>query len=284
MVALQHPDEFRRSFPLTVAEARADVDRLRAELPDTLLAKRPEEIRRLARHALDAEKAALRRRSKVGAEPEYDAAGADDALAAFRSVQDARRGVRDAGRDSMRWLTIGNAWGVAGIGVAGALVMRVGLEPMSTPVYGAVIAGATGPLATMMLGLTRRSVAERRLAVARASWSSALVKTGAETMGQLGGRRLAWLGWQRRQQEADAAVAVARDARAAWHRVAGPLHHPREAPTLIAKVAVLRAAQLELLRALLEQQARVVDVRPFDVAWAPDPAPRRRFGLRLWTR
>lgn len=294
MVALQHLTDFAPP-PLDVATARADVERLRAGLPDTLLALRPEEIRRLARRALDAEKAALRRRSKVGDEPTLDESAAAEAIAAHEAVRSARQGERDALNDSMRWLAIGNVWGIGGLLVAGGLVIRGGFEPMATPVYSAVVSAAAGPFSTTLLGLTRRSFASMRVSSAVAAWAQALAGAGFETMGELHARRLSRAGWERRTAEAAAANGVARDARAAWHRVAGPDRHPRQAPVLIAQMAVLRAAQIELLRALLAERMRpreltrpaedvgpdtepiaIVDVAddpvPFDVIWAV-PAP-----------
>ena len=295
MVALQHPSEFAPP-PLDVATARAHVERLQEGLPPTLLALRPEEIRRLARTALDAEKAALRRRSKVGPEPEIDDDAAADAVAAHEAVCVARQGEIEALNDSMRWLAIGNVWGLGGLVVAGVLVVRAGFEPMATPVYSAVVSAAAGPMSTVILGLTRRSFASMRVSTAVTAWATALASAGFETMGELYARRISRAGWQRRNAEAAAANAVARDARAAWHRVAGPQCHPREAPALIARMAVLRAAQIELLRSLLAERmrprklaARVVDsgpdtepmaivdvtdqpVVPFDVIWAV-PAP-----------
>ena len=294
MVALQHLTDFAPP-PLDVATARAHVERLRDGLPDTLLALRPEEIRRLARRALDAERAALRRRSKVGDEPALDESAAASAIAAHDAVRAARQGERDALNDSMRWLAIGNVWGLGGLLVAGGLVIRGGFEPMAAPVYSAVVSAAAGPLSTMLLGLTRRSFASMRVSSAVAAWAQSLAAAGFDTMGELHARRLSRAGWERRTAEAAAANAVARDARAAWHRVAGPHHHPRQAPALIAQMVVLRAAQLELLRALVAERMRprelarpaddsgpdtgpmaIVDVTddpvPFDVIWAvPTP-------------
>lgn len=294
MVALQHLTE-SAAPPPDVATARAEVDRLRDGLPDTLLALRPEEIRRLARRALDAEKAALRRRSKVGDEPVLDEVATVEAMAAHDAVCAARRGEREALTDSMRWLAIGNVWGLGGLVLAGGLVIRGGFEPMAAPVYYAVVGAAAGPLSTTVLGLTRRSFASMRVSAAVASWAQALAAAGCETMGELHARRLSRAGWQRRSAEAAAANAVARDARAAWHRVAGPNRHPRQAPALIAQMTVLRAAQIDLLRALIAERMRprelarraeafgpdtepiaIVDVAdepvPFDVVWAV-PAP-----------
>lgn len=292
MVALQYLSDVVP--PLDVATARADVERFEEGLPRTLLALRPEEIRRLARRALDAERAALRRRSKVGEEPTLDESVVARAMEAHDAVRAARAGERDAVDDSMRWLAIGNVWGIGGLAVAGVLVFR-GIEPTAAPVYASVVTGATGPLATMLLGLTRRSVAALRVATAVNGWADALATAGFETMGELHARRLARASWVRRQQEAVAANTAARDARAQWHRVAGPHHHPREAPALIGRVAELRAAQLELLRALLAERMRprelatasahreldtgpmetldmCDDAVPFDVAWAvPEP-------------
>lgn len=294
MVALQHFTEYALP-PLDVATARREVDRLQEGLPATLLALRPEEIRRLARRALDAEKAALRRRSKIGDEPAVDERAVDAALVAHEAVKTARKGERDALTDSMRWLAIGNVWGLGGLAAAAGLVVRGGFEPMATPVYVAVVSGAAGPLATMLLGLSRRSFAAMRVSSTIAAWTEALNAAGFETMGELQARRLARAGWARRAEEAAAATRVARDARAAWHRAAGPNHHPREAPSLIARIAVLRAAQLELFRALVAERMRprempavttdveldtgpmaIIDVTdeplPFDVIWAvPEP-------------
>jgi len=236
--------------------------------------------------------AALRRRSKIGDEPAIDEDATAAAIAAHDAVNDARAGERAALDESMRWLAIGNLWGIGSLGVAAALVIRGGVEPMAPPVYAAVITGATGPLATMILGLCRRSIAAMRVTSAITEWSEAVARAGFATMGELHGRRLARAAWARRRDEADAANAVARDARAAWHRVAGPGDHPREAPTLIARMTVLRAAQLELLKALIAERMKprelharsddreldtapmaIIDVSdrdavPFDVVWA----------------
>ena len=307
MVALQHlvdaPDA-----PLDVEAARALVEHLQRDLPETAMATRPDELRRLASRALDAERAAFRRRSKVGEEPPLDDTAAAEAFAAHDAVRAARAGMSAATDEGMRWLAIGNVWGLTGLAAAGVMVLRAGYEPMSAPVYGAVIGGATGPITTGLLALARRTLAAMRTTSASAAWASALATTGFETMGQLGARRLARRGWERRNEEAAVATAAARAARGDWHRVAGPRRHPRDAPQLLEQLAALRSAQLELLRALIAERMQpravpelsepiidvtaletaTVDVTPFDVRWATTPpaetderTPRRGF-LRFW--
>ena len=292
MVALHHFVESAHPRP-SVAEARANVERLQSGLPDTLLARRPEEIRRLARVALDAERAAFRRRAKVGDEPALDDAAADAALDAHAAVEAARGGVRAAANDAMRLLAVGNAWGVICLAGGAALVLRAGFEPMAAPVYGAIVGAAAGPVATTLAGLSVRSLARIKLTSASSAWASAMAATDCATLGELRGRRIARAGWRRRVEEANAATALARESRAAWHRVAGPDVHPRQAPTLLARMTVLRAAQLELLSALLAQ--RLEPPEPvFEAHPAPtDPQPemhssslieRIRGGLWLWGR
>ena len=250
-------------------------------LPLTLLARRPEEIRRLARNALDAEKAAFRRRGKVGASPAFDEVAADAVVGSYERVKGERNEVRAAAADANRWLAIGNVWGLAGLTTAGALVIRFGFEPMSSSVYGVVVAAAVGPIATTMLGLTRRSFASMRLSAATTEWLAALSASGFDTMGELSATRISMGAWRNRQAEAAAAASAARDARAAWHRVAGPKVHPREAPALIAQMTALRAAQIELLRALLVERTNPLTPTPFEVVWAvpaaaveDEPTPR----------
>ncbi|HEX7168883.1 MAG TPA: hypothetical protein VF230_18035 [Acidimicrobiales bacterium] len=254
VVALQHAYD-ATAVPLDVDAARAEVERLRAGLPDSLLAARPDELRRLARRALETDLAARRRRAKVGEPPAVDEHAVDVAVAAHAAVRAARAGMTVATAEGMRLLAIGNVWGVAAIGT-GAVLLRSGLEPMSTPVYLAVVGAAAGPLATAALGLSRRSFAAMRVAAATASWAEAVAGAGATTMGELGARRIAARAWQRRRDEADAATAAAREARAAWHRVVGPKRHPRDAPALLARLAALRAAQLDLFRALVAERMR----------------------------
>ncbi|HVM07886.1 MAG TPA: hypothetical protein VM345_05470 [Acidimicrobiales bacterium] len=272
MVALQHLID-AVDPPLDVETARAEVERLQQGLPPTLLAARPEEIRRLARTALDAEKAALRRRSKVGDEPAIDEDAVDAAIVALGDVRDARQGLAEAATDAMRWLAVGNVWGLVGLAAAGALVVRGHLEPMAAPVYTAVVGAAAGPIATTAFGVTRRTYATTKLARATTAWAEALRVAGFETMGELHARTISRRGWERRSVEAAAADAVARDARAAWHRVAGPKVHPREAPALIARLAVLRAAQLELFRALIAERMRPREITLTAVPTDPDTEP-----------
>jgi hypothetical protein len=288
MVAIQHLVDVPAPV-LDVAAAREQVALLQHGLPTTALATRPEDLRRLARRALDAERAAFRRRAKVGDEPLLDDVAAAAAVDAHLAVRLARAGVAAASSDGMRWLAMGNAWGVAGLVAAGVMVVRAGYEPMAAPVYAAVIGGATGPLATAMLALTRRSFASMKVASATVAWAKALAATGFETMGQLAARRIARQAWLRRTHEAAIATDAARDARAAWHRVAGPHCHPREAPAVVAQLTALRAAQLQLLRALIADRMTPrslplppADSHPFEVAW-PEPAAEATGAIDLRT-
>ena len=298
MVAVQHLADSRRA-PLDVATARARVEALQHELPPTLLAARPEQLRRLARTSLDAERAALRRRSKVGVEPALDIGAAEAAIDAHAAVRAARQGLSDTGAEGQRWLAIGNVWGLVGLAGAAALVLKAGYEPMASPVAFTVVGGAAGPLATAVLALTRRSVASMRLASTLTAWADALRVTGFETMGELWARRVAHRAWARRSDEAAVATAVARDARAAWHRVVGPRRHPREAPAIVEQLAQLRVAQLDLFEALVAAHLRRVeaaasmpasDVVPFAITWATgepvvgEPRSRRPLSFRFWRR
>lgn len=249
--------DHQRSAKPSIAEARAAVEAGRDGLVDSLLAARPEEVRRLARRALDAERALFRRRGAVGPEPEYDAAAGTRAIEAYAEVVEARAGADRASQDAARWLTFGNLWGMAGLATAGGLVSQVGLSLVSAPVAAAITAAAAGPLASAVLGLVSRSSAGVRCTAAMAAWCDAVGATGLATLGAVHGRRLAHEAWDLRRLEAEAAAVVADEARAAWHDVAGPHRHPREAPALLVKMAALRAAQLQLLGLLIEEVERV---------------------------
>ena len=290
MVALRHL--FEPTTPrLDVADARAEVERLRAGLPDTLLAKRPDEIRRLAREALDTQRAAERREALVGEPVVVDEETTGRAIDAHAELLAAREALRVARNAALTRITVGNAWGLTGIGAAAAMVMG-GAEPMGQQISIAMLAAGAGPLAAATAGLVLRTRVAADVRRAARSWTEAMAATPFATLGELHARRLSARAWQRRRAEADAARAAAREARAAWHRVAGPAVHPREAPSVLAQVAVLRAAQLDLLASMLAANVDRLTRPPEVFVVAPDDGglqhtgvfDRLRLrGLRLWT-
>lgn len=197
----------------------------------------------------------------VGEAPPLDLDAVAAAVDAFDALRRAREGERDTLDEGLRWLALGNVWGIAGLVLAVVLVAS-GHEPTSPLVYTAVVAAAAGPISTGFLGLCRRSLAAMRTRAATTEWAAALEASGFDTFGTLHARRLAHAAWVRRAEEAAVAGAAARDARAAWHRVAGPRSHPREAPALAARVGRLRCAQLELFGALLAERLAAPTLRP----------------------
>jgi hypothetical protein len=258
MVALQHAVALDEPSDV-VAAARVEVERLSHGLPAVAMAAHADEVRRAARACVHAAAAAERRRAFVGERPSLDEASASGVLDAHRAVGEARAGLREVVADGHRLIAIGNAWGVLALGGA-AFLSRHGVEMMATPVFAAVAGAAAGPVTMSVISVSRRSFAAMRVDAARAAWAAALEASGFATMGDLHARRIAVDAWRRRSSEADAADAAASEARAAWHRLVGDSFSPIEGPLLAFRLASLRAAQLRLLRALLDERARGVGV------------------------
>jgi hypothetical protein len=275
MVALQYA--VSPAWPTDIPSARAEVDRLLADVPVAAWAARPDEVRRAARLCLDTASAARRRSDKVGERPAYDEAGAARAIDACAVVAAARDEVRVVKAEAHRLLLIGNIWGAAGLITAAALLVT-GFDPMNTLIYLAISAAAAGPLCMFAISLWQRSLATIRLDAARSAWAAALAATPFDTMGNLNARRIALRAWQGREAEARVAEASARSAMRAWHGLVGDDVSPADAPALAARLTAARAAQLVLLHAYVDThrtdpRAGPSALRVVDLDAEPDAKP-----------
>lgn len=264
MVALQHRYEVDEE-PGSPAEARHEVERLEAGLSRALLAASPEALRAVAERARIAEAAAGRWQARVGERPSLDPAADAAVVAAVEEVRAARAEQNLALHQRHRLLATGNGAGIAGLGVAGALVLA-GSSPMALPVALAVAASPVGPIVAGWIAAQRCSLAARRVGVARQRWTELLEATGAATMGELAALRIAVNAWERRSEEAAVAAERARPHQRAWYRLVGPGTPPTEVDDVIARIEALRQAQLRLLGLLVSS---VVERRAMDVLAPP---------------
>jgi hypothetical protein len=270
MVALHYA--VSPTWPTDIASARAEVDRLLADVPVAAWSAKPEQVRRVARRCLETAAAAQRRLERVGDRPVFDDSTATNAIDACAGVARARAARQVAAADARRLFTIGNAWGALGLLGAGALVSR-GVDPMSSFVFGAISAAAAGPVTTSAIALWQRSLATIRVDAARAAWGRALIATGFDTMGDLHAGRISVRAWERRDAEARAAVAAAEDAEREWLELVGDEIAAADAPALASRLTAARAAQLALIHAYLDAHyAQRRHARP-------EPKPPRGFRL-----
>lgn len=280
--------------PAGLSDARGEVERLGAGLSVSLLATSPDVLRMIAERARRAEATVARWQARVGDRPPLDPAAEAAVVAAVEEIKAARADHDAALRARHRLLATGNSAGMVGLGAAAGFVL-LGVSPMALPVAVAVAASPIGPLIAAWRATQRCSLAARRVGTARAAWVDALDATGASTMGDLAARRIAVAAWERRGQEAEAAVEAARPQRRAWYRLAGPGVAPSEVEELVARLEALRQAQLRLLGCLFSE---VLERRAMDVlapagelaqpsappSWLGDALDRLRGSrrLRLW--
>jgi hypothetical protein len=291
VVALHHRWE-SADEPAAVVEARADVARLSAGLSRALLSTPPSELRRIATTAARAEAAVARWQARVGERPLLDPEADAEVLAAVDAVRSARTAQNEAIFERQKVLAIGNGAGLFCLGVAGVFVKLAGLGPMDLPVAVATVSAAVGPLTAGWLSTQRRSLAARDVFTARARWSAALETTGVSTMGDLAARRVAVAAWERRCEEAAAAVEAAKVHQRPWYLLAGPGVPPTSVDEVLGRIEELRGALLRLLGALLAEQVEagameILDepptAEPEAPSWLDDALARLRGSkLRLW--
>lgn len=265
MVALQHGAYPPAENGSELASARADVERLSAGLSRGLLGSTPARLRALASSAAEAMAAAERRRERVGERPELDGradAAVSAAVDAYRAACAVHVTVK---RERQRLLMVGNGAGLGSFVLAGGM-LSAGASVMSPPIAFFMLGAAVGPLTAGVIGLNRTSLAVRGVGTARSQWAEALDRAGCPTMGSLHARRLAVAGWERRQAEAVAAEAAAKSELRAWQLVAGPGVAPSDAEAVVARVQRLRAAQLRLLRLMIESRMHAPPLPPKPVA------------------
>lgn len=278
-MAFAYPIEsFETARPDDVGRARARVERLHAGLSRALLASTPEFLAGVAQRALDATSVAARRSALLGDRPALDGAAVAEIDACVGDFRLAVQQLARARRDRHRLIACGNTVGVAALASA-AVMLASGVDLMALPVAAAVFGAAGGPLSAAFLAANESSAAVREVDRRRARWAAALDRAGLVSMGQLAATRLAVAGWERRAQEAEIAEASAKSHVRAWQRLAGPGVAPSEAAAVIDRLSELRAAQLELLRLLLEQALhsssgnRLGDQVRAPIALPPVPAP-----------
>jgi hypothetical protein len=261
VVALQYGAYPPAETGSELASARADVERLSAGLSRGLLASTPSRLRSLAAAAADAVAAAERRRARVGERPELDAQADAAVSAAVEEYRAACAAHEAVARERQRLLVAGNGAGFGSFVLAGGL-LSVGAPVMSAPVAFFMLGAAVGPLTAAVIALNRTSLAVRGVGTARSQWATALDRAGCPTMGSLHARRLAVAGWERRQAEAAAAESAAKSELRAWQLVAGPGAAPSDVEEVVARVQRLRAAQLRLLRFMLESRLHAPPLPP----------------------
>jgi hypothetical protein len=280
VVALQYGASPPAESASKLESARAEVERLSAGSSRGLLSATPSRLRSLASSAADAMAAVERRRARVGERPELDAAAdaaVSDAFCTYRSACSARESVV---RDRQRLLALGNGAGLASFVLAGGL-LSAGVQVMSAPVAFFMVGAAVGPLTSAAIALNRNSLAVRGVGTARSQWAAALDRAGYTTMGELRARRLAVAGWERREAEAQAAEAAAKSELRAWQLVAGPGVAPSDVEAVIARMQRLRAAQLRLLRLMLEARLQVAPAVAVAASAVPDAVEAGWFGAAL---
>ncbi len=295
MVALQQRYEADEE-PAGRHGAGDEVERLEVGLSRALLATPPDVLRAIAERARLAEAAVARWQSRVGERPSFDPDAADAVADAVAEVTAARAAQNVALDGRHRLLATGNGLGVAGLGIAGGLVL-LGSSPMALPVAVAVAASPIGPVVAGWLATQRCSLAARRVGTARERWASSLEAAGAATMGDLAAQRIALAAWERRRREADAAEEAARPNLRTWYLLAGPGIPPTDVEDVLARIESLRLTLLHRLTlaldALVERRAMNVLAPEAEVAeptaapsWLEEALARLRGGtggrLRLW--
>ncbi len=254
-----------------VAVLRAQAEALAAGLPDSVLARSPQELRALANRATAAAERAERRRDRVGERPELAEEPAAEVAAALDELAAAQRLRADEGAARAKRLAVANGFGVVALAGAAGLA-TVGVPTFSLPVAALVVGGAVAPFAAATVALVSTLTCRRRVGAARARVGAAFARTGFETMGQLAARRLAVDAWDRRRAEADCAEEAAGIEAGRWHQVAGPGLLPGSVDHVVARLRLLRAVQLRLLEAAIREHARRLS--PADgVAATAGPAP-----------
>ncbi len=293
VVALHQSFEVPEETP-TVAIARNEVEHRQAGLSRALLATPPDVLRSIAARAARAQATADRWQERVGERPALSP-DALDAVVSAKERCEARRAAREQCLDQCAaLLTRGSGLALAALAAAGGLVFA-GSSPMGLPVAVAVAAAPIAPVVAAWMSARRASAATRDGHAARQEWAAALEATGLPTMGALAARQLAVAAWERRQREAAAAIEGARPHLRAWQRLAGPGVPPSDVDDLVARLELLRHAQLRLLGALLDDRlgtmALTVLAPESEVAepdappsWLEETLNRLRGGkLRRWS-